>query len=131
MVAKDKPQTAELGYSSAVPTSTLINIDQGSLTYGQPMTSTEEISGPYVKSTWTSVQPEPPANDYILHNSYCRLGLDGKSLVPKNPLADSSDLITENLEKESTVPKQTVRASDSVKGYVPHKHFDSKMLKGD
>lgn len=127
LVAKDKPQTSE-GYSSVVPTSTLISIDQSALNFGQPMTSGGEISGPYVKTDWTG-QSEPPSNDYLLHNSYCRLGLDGKTIIPKMPLADSADLMTENLEE--TTQKPSTRVSDSVKGYVAHKHFDSKMLKGD
>lgn len=127
--------TSSVGYSSVVPTSTLINIDPGALTFGDVNPNGNLSPDGYVKTEGSlQLNNDPVGSDYPL-SSYCRLGLDGKSISPTLPLAsrDKSDLnmITDQLDSEPT--PRSVRTSEPIKGYVPHKHFDtnSKMLKGD
>lgn len=122
----------EPGYSSVVPTSTLINID-GGLGGGGECVSSGNAAAPvtqrptagsltgtplHVPTSPAYVKTEPtaaagsgvgaPPADYLL-SSYCRLGLDGKTV---------------NTDPQPLAPPLA-------KGYVPHKHYDSKMLKGD
>lgn len=107
--------TANFGYSSVVPTSTLINIEQSHVA---------APSSPVLPPADLYVKTDPPGSEYLL-SSYCRLGMpDGKSNVGRQAAPPSS--ATALLDRP-----HALLATEPHKGYVPHKHFDSKTLKGD
>lgn len=117
-------------YSSVVPTTTLINInDPGALSFAlqptqDPATTLKHDRNQQHDSLHSF------GLDYQL-NPYCRLGLDAKAVSPhSNTLAHPAHVYV--ADQRPTPSHQIARGrANPLNGYVPHKHLDSKMLKGD
>lgn len=74
------------------------------------------------------------ASDNVLLHSYCRLGLESNKNNGLTKVTSEEALHKKASSIEKVTPELLVlpsKPASSVKGYVPHRHFDSKMLKED